>query len=1059
MKLTALTVRNGVTALMVFLIIIGFGLFSLARLRLDLYPDISFPTVMVLTTYTGASPEDVETLLTRPLESAVSGVKGVKEVRATAKQGSSLIETRFDWGQDMKQAETDVRRALDMVERLLPEDADKSMVFAFDPSMQPIIQFVLRGPYPLDELRRIAEREIEPRLVRLPGIAAVEIEGGLQREVRVELDPVKVAAFGLDVNQIVGAVYRENSQVPGGSVQQGSLEFTIHAAGKYRDVQEIGEVVIGAKVGHAGPVPLRLKEVARIDDTFTESQRILEAGGEPAVWVRVRKQSGANTVLASRAVMEALPGIKRAAAADIEFQRVFSQAEFINASLGNLSSTGMLGVGITFVVLLLFLRHVRSSLIVASSIPLSVVATFAVMDQAHMTLNILSMAGLALAVGMLVDNSIVVLENIFRLREEGLSPWAAAVQGASTVWIAVSGSTLTTIVVFVPVLFVPGIAGVLFRDMSITICFSLTVSLLVSLTFIPWLASRLLGARRGQQAIQRASSRGRFFVRLYAYYDRSLRWTLGHRWVVGVTMVGLVGVTAALATIMPTEFIAKNDQSFLFISAEAPVGSSLEEGHKAASAVAKVVEQVVQPHERELIAMDVGIAKGFVALFSKGVHAGTVMVRLTPPDKRKRTQAEIEDALRLAFKTLPGIKASVSMPFDVMGGQGDIEIQLLGHDLETSRQTGLELRDRLLAMPEMAEVTFSMDDQRPEVRVRFDRRKLGELGISSAAVGTALGAYFQGKLAGRYEEGGDEFDILVRYGKAHRLDIDEIRKMPISTPAGGVVLLGNVADVSLGLGAVDITRLDQGRVTRLFCFLREHYNDARGREVRKDLGTSIERVDKILQGHAWPKNFSYTIGGSAEDFLTSFRYLALALLVSVVLVYMVMASQFESLRQPFVIIFTVPLAGIGVMLTFLATRSNFDVAALIGVIMLVGIVVNNGIVMVDFADQLRRTGLDRTEAVVRAAQIRMRPVMMTSLTTILGMVPMALQIGEGSAGWAGLAKAVMGGLTFATLLTLFVVPTMYTIFASKTYEPPPHTDGTEAQRDGLHVSPASSGAT
>lgn len=1032
MNIAGPAVRNAITTTMIYLMLVGFGLFSLGRLQLDMYPDISFPTVIVLTQYTGASPEDIETLVTRPIEGAASSVKNVKEVHSTSKQGTSLVEVRFEWGKDMEQAETDVRRKLEMIESLLPEDAEKSTIFAFDPALMPVVMLTVTGPYPLDELRRIAERDIEPKLVRLPGVASAEIDGGLEREIRVELDPGKVSALGLDVNQIVAQVYRENSQVPGGSIQQGALDFSIQAKGKYQKVAEIGEVVVGLKATHAGPVPVRLKEVAKVLDTYCESERILEADGAPAVFVIVNKQSGANTVLTARAVMDALPTIKRSAAADIDFKLVFSQADYINAALGNLSSTAMMGVVITFLVLLAFLRHIRSSLIVATSIPVSVIATFAVMDQAHMTLNILTMAGLALAIGMLVDTAIVVLENIFRLREEGKDPYHAAVEGTRTVWIAVSGSTLTTIVVFVPVLFVPGIAGVMFKDMSITICFSLTLSLVVALTLVPMAASRLLGTRRGNREIVR-TSRGRG----YRWYEGALRWLLGRRWVVAVALVTMIAVTAGLAVLVPTQFMAQDDQSMVEMTVETPVGSNLEETHRAVREVSRRIEQLIPPEERRLITTDVGLGKGFVAIFAKGVHAGSLQIPLVAPEKRQRSQAQIEESLRKALGNLPGIKVKVGPAMDMLGAASDIEVQLRGHDLEVARTVGLELMDRFRAMPEMAEVTFSLDEQKPEARVRFDRQKLGELGMSAAAVGSAISTHFMGKVAGSYAEGGDEYDILVRYGKEHRLDLEELRTMPLSTPAGSVVPLANVAKIEMGLGPVDITRLDQGRITRLNLKLKDSYRAADGSTAAKDLGRAIRRVDGTLKGYAWPKDFSYNIAGTAEDFTTSFQYLGWALLVSVLLVYMVMASQFESLREPFIIIFTVPLAAVGVMLTFLVTRSNLDIPSLIGLIMLVGIVVNNGIVMVDFGNQQRAAGHERLEAIVRAALIRMRPILMTSLTTILGMLPLALGIGEGSAGWAGLAKAVMGGLTFATFLTLFVIPTMYTLLAPKHYQPPP----------------------
>lgn len=1038
MNLAELSVRRGITVAMVYLMVVGFGVFSLMRLQLDLYPDITFPTVVIITNYTGASPEDIETLISRPIEGAVSAAKDAEEIRSTSKQGSSIIEVKFDWGKDMEAAETDVRRKLELIKGTLPDDAGDPMVFAFDPSMQPVVMMMISGPYPLDELRRIAERDIEPRLVRLEGIASAEVAGGLEREIHVQLDPLKLAAFQLDVNTVVGAVFRENSQTPGGSIEQGKLDFTIQTEGKYRKVQDLGQVVVGMKVTPQGPVPIRLGEVADIQDSFYESQRILEVDGVPAVWVMARKQSGANTVRASEAVINALPEIKRSTAADINFGVIFNQADFINASLGNLSSTGVLGIVITFVVLLVFLRSIRSSLIVASAIPISVVATFAVMDQSKMTLNVFSMAGLALGIGMLVDNAIVVLENIFRLRQEGNDIQKASIHGATTVGLAVTASTLTTVAVFVPVLFVPGIAGVLFKDMAITICVSLGLSLLVSLSFVPFASSRLMGSLRGEKAIARAQSKD-ILIPVRRLYDRSLHAVLARRWMVVVALVVSVAITAVLAITLPTEFVAQDDQSMVFVSVETPIGNNLGETYRLLREVQKRIEATIKPEERKLVALDVGVGKGFVAIFAKGVHAGLFRVALVSPEKRHRTQAQIEAAVRTELAKVPGIKYTVAMPFSMMG-EGDIEVEIRGHDLVTSRKIGLELRDQLRKLPDMAEVNFSMDDQKPEVRVRFDRSKMAELGLSSATVGGAISTYFMGKLAGRYSEGGDEFDIVVRYGKESRLDIDELRRMPIATPRGPMVPLANVADLTVGLGPVDIVRKDQERISRLTCYLKSDYVDPNGKAQRKDLGSSIGRVRGELDKYPWPKEFSSFVGGVAEDFQTSFKYLGLALLVSVFLVYMVMASQFESLREPFIIMFTVPLAMIGVVLTFVLSRSTLDISALIGVIMLVGIVVNNGIVMVDAANQLQEEGLSRRDAIQKAALTRLRPILLTSLTTILAMIPLALGIGEGAAGWEGMAKAVIGGLTVATFLTLYVVPTMYTVFGRQSPRlptPPP----------------------
>jgi HAE1 family hydrophobic/amphiphilic exporter-1 len=890
--------------------------------------------------------------------------------------------------------------------------------------------FTVSGNHPLDELRRIAADEVTPRLERLPGVASAWAEGGLDRQIHVVLDPAKVAAFGLDATQIVGAVYRENTQVPGGTVEQGSLEFNIQTRGKYQSVEEIGEVVVAMARTEAGPVPVRLKQVAEVEDTFLESQRVLEVDGVPAVWVFVQKQSGANTVRAAEGVLAAFPEILEEVAADVEFKVIFNQAEFINLALGNLSTTALFGVLITFVVLLFFLRNMRSALIVATAIPLSVIATFGVMDWQGMTLNVLSMAGLALAVGMLVDNAIVVLENIYRLREEGLEAWPAAIQGARSVSTAVVASTLTTVSVFVPVLFVPGIAGVMFRDMAVTICFSLIVSLIVALTFIPLAASRLLGGEKAAAKLEKAWAKDPFRG-IRGLYGETLDKTLRNRWTVGVGLVSLILIAAVLAVMLPTEFVQQNDQALIFVQAEAPIGSNLDESYDIMKEVSTRIEDAVPEEARKMVALDLGVGEGFVAMFAKGVHAAVFRVPLVTQGNRDVTQQELEEKVRDALAEVPGVTATVAMPFDAMGGSGDIEVQIRGYDLETSRQIGLELKERFLAEPEVSEAVFSMAEQKPEVRVTFDRIKMAELGLSTAAVGNAISTFFMGRLAGRYAEGGDEHDIVVRFGKEHRLDVSELRRMPVVTPIGVSVPLDNVADVSIGLGPVDITRLDQQRVTRLTLTLAETYVGADGSSGRKDLRGSIGRVRETLDAYNWPDGFTYFIGGTAEDFMESFMYLGLALILSIFLVYMVMASQFESFRQPFIIIFAVPLAAIGVVLMFTITRSTMDMSAMVGAIMLVGIVVNNGIVMIDAANQMRHRGMGRLEAIAAAARIRMRPVLMTSLTTIMAMVPLALEIGEGAEGWGGMAKAVIGGLLVSTFLTLFVVPTMYTFFARK----------------------------
>jgi hydrophobic/amphiphilic exporter-1 (mainly G- bacteria), HAE1 family len=846
MSLSSLSVRRGVTFGMIYLVVIGFGLYSLSRLQLDLYPDITFPAVMIITTYTGASPEDVEKLITRPVEGAVSAVKGVESVKSDSKQGSSVVTVEFDWGRDMDQAETDIRRKLDLVEGLLPDDADKPLIFAMDPSMQPVVILMMSGPYPMAELRDIAEDDIVPMLERLNGVASAEVAGGLKREIHVTLDPLRVEAFGVDVNAVLGGIYSENLQEPGGSIEQGSLDFTIQAEGKFQSVEEIGEVVVGMRLTADGPKPLKLKEVAEIKDGFAESSRIIEVDRVPSVWVAARKQSGANSVKTAGNIISALPSITKAAGVDIEFKTLFNQADFINLSLGNLSTTALAGVGISFIVLLLFLRNVRSAAIVSTAIPLSVIATFFVMDQAGMTLNVISMAGLALAVGMLVDNAIVVLENIFRLRQEGLAIRKAAMQGAGEVGVAVTASTLTTVAVFVPVLFVPGIAGVMFRDLAVTICFALSVSLVVALSFIPLAASRVLGTPRAGRLLDRATSR-HGFDGFRNGYGRFLDWVLRHRWVVALALLALLGMTGLLATLMPTSFMAQGDHSHLELSVETAIGNNLEQTQKEVREVEDVIASAIPDADRRMIAGNIGMAEGFGAIFSKGIHAAGFWIPLVNAGKRETSQQAYEDKLRVVLARLPGIKSKVGPRFDITGSGGDIDLEIRGHNLEIMRQVGETLKEQLMTLEEMAEIDFTYEDQKLQLNVEYDRAKMADLGLTTQAVGKAISTYFKGSIAGRYSEEGDEYDILVRYGKSHREDINELRRMPVVTPKGGVVTLANIARIERALGPVSISRKDQERMTTLICKLKDEFVAEDGTTRRKDLGSAIARVESVLE--------------------------------------------------------------------------------------------------------------------------------------------------------------------------------------------------------------------
>jgi HAE1 family hydrophobic/amphiphilic exporter-1 len=1004
-KLAELAVRFRVTFLMIYLAVIGAGIVFGVQLNLDMYPDISFPMISVITTYGGASPGDMEELVTRPLEEVCAAVEGVKHVSSESRDGASILMVEFEWGTDLDQAETDIRRNLDFVREILPADATEPIVFAFDPSMQPVMIFGVAGPYDQARLREITKSEIEPRLERAPGVASAEAFGGLEREIHVEVLPDRLAAAGISVNQLVGALRMENVQIPGGAIIHGDRQLGIQTKGTFLTVDEIREVVVGV----AGGVPVRLRDVAEVKDTVAEQTRFIRANRQPAIQLIVRKQSGANTVDAVRAIEEALPELEEKLPEGVELRKIFSQADFIRDSLGNLGTTGLLAIAMAVIVLLVFLRSPLASVIIGVGIPVSLLVTASIMYAADITLNIISMAGLALAVGMLVDNSIVVLENIYRHLELGKSPSEAAVAGASEVATAIFGSTLTTIAVFVPVLFVPGIAGAMFRDMALTICISLAASFLVAITLIPLAAATLI--RKGPKT---ATST---LIRVYSALQRPVLRRRGGR-VAFFALAWLLLLSSVFLIVkVGTDFFPKQDQGMIFFQVKSQVGSSAEHTDSLASQVEeRIIEEIP---EADFVMTDVGMDEGFAAMFSEGQHTGLLRIRLTPLSERNRRQQELEEQIREIGENVAGLDAQVFQPFSAMGGS-DITVKIIGHDLATAREVGTDIKRIVKDIEGSEDVTFSLEESMPEYRVYYDRKLISRLGLTTAEVSNTVSSFFQGTIASIFREDGQDYNIRVRAPRPFRENPQNLGDLLVSSPLSGTIPLRSIASISEQSGPVKITREDQQRMVTV-----------ETNSVSQDLNALISRIEERLDAYDWPEGFRYEIGGSAEDFLESFQFLIIAFGVAMVLVYMVMASLFESLRTPFVIFFTIPLGMTGVGIALFATGTVLSVVALIGVVILVGVVVNNSIVLVDHANQLRGEGLTRLDAVSEAGRRRVRPILMTTLTTSLAMVPLAMEIGSGAESWSPLARVVIGGLLMATLITLFIVPIIYVWLGGK----------------------------
>ncbi|MBW2277941.1 MAG: efflux RND transporter permease subunit, partial [Deltaproteobacteria bacterium] len=860
-KLAELAVRFRVTFLMIYIGVLAAGIFFGSRLKLDMWPDITFPMISVVTTYTGASPEDIEQLVTRPLEEACAAVEGVKHINSESRDGASMLLVEFDWGTDLDLAETDIRRNLDWVREYLPDDATEPIVFAFDPSMQPVMIFGVSGPYDMAKLRQITKREIEPYLERAPGVASAEAFGGLEREIQVEVLPDRLAAAGISVSQLIGALRMENVQIPGGAVVHGDRELTIQTKGAFTTVDEIREVVVGV----AGMVPVRLRDIATVRDTVAETTRIIRANEKPAILLIVRKQSGANTVKAVEAIENALPGLEKQLPEGIKLGKIFSQGDFIRDSLGNLGMTGLLAIGMAMVVLLVFLRSVRASIIVGVAIPFSVLATFSIMYAVDVTLNIISMAGLALAVGMLVDNSIVVLENIYRHLEMGKDADRAAVDGASEVATAIFGSTLTTIAVFVPILFVTGIAGAMFRDMALTICISLGASFIVAITMIPLAAATFI-----HQGPKRSESK------LVAAYSVLQRGVLGRRTTrVAFSIFALAALVGSvmLIFVVGTDFFPRQDQSMIFYQVRSQVGSSVEHTERVAQQLEELVRDGVP--ESDLLMLDVGMDEGFTAMFSEGKHTGLFRIRLKPLADRIRRQPEIEEQIRELAATVPGLDGEIFEPFNAMGG-ADVTVKIIGHDQKTAFDLGREVERTLKKVEGARDVAFKLPEAKPEYLVRYDRQLISRLGLTSAEVSSTVSAFFQGTIASVFREGGEDYNIRVRAPRRFREAPSNLADLTVVSPISGSLQLRSIATIEEHGGPVKITREDQQRMVTV---------DANSAD-KADLDAFIERVDEGLSKIKWPKGFKYYVGGSAEDFKETKEAMGAAVIVAMMLVFM-----------------------------------------------------------------------------------------------------------------------------------------------------------------------------
>jgi len=1019
MNVSGFTVHRPVFTIMIALIVILLGLVALVRLPVDLMPDISYPTLSISTDYANASPEEIEELITRPIEEAMSAVPGVEEVSSNSVEGSSNVRVTFVWGTDLDAAANDIRDRLDRVISTLPEDADRPMLRKFDLASFPIL--ILGASSHLDPVktRQIIEDDVKYRLERVPGVAAVDIWGGLQREIHVNLDPVKMNALSIPLDTILSHVKEGNVNIPAGTIDKGNFEITVRTPGEYTDLRQLGDTVVAVRQG----VPIPLREIATVEDSWQKLTRSVRVNGDPGIRLSINKQSGKNTVEVAGAALAELERINRDIP-QIKIIPIIDTSDYIKRSIQSVGSSAIYGGILAVFVLLLFLRNIRSTIVIAVAIPVSIIATFALLYFGQFTLNIMTMGGLALGIGMLVDNSIVVLENIYRMREGGVLPEKAAIDGAEEVTPAIIASTLTTMAVFLPLVFVKGMSGVMFKQLSVVISFSVFCSLVVAITVVPMLSAKILPSTpRKTNASLTLGERignacGRWLSRLEDGYKKILHVALSHRILITGCALLVLGGSILLAKYIGVELMPSSDESEVRVNGEMQVGTRLD----LVDEKFKEIEQIVRQSVPELKSMVTSI--GGSAWRSRGSHVGDLRIALKNQSERKRSSEQIAADLRKKLKNIPGMmirtRAGQGLFILRMGtsSQDKVEVEIRGHDLDTAALLAEEVQKAVESVAGITDTKISRESGSPEELIDIDRQKAADMGLTVSKIAGALQTIISGTTSGYYRQGGDEFAILVKLSNADKMDLRDILDLTITNANQEPVVLRNVVHVVPRSGPVMIERKDQERIITVSA-------DLTGR----DMGSVLSDIQEKLQTIPVPRDFAITLGGDYEEQQKAFRELMLSCVLALILVYMVMACQYESLRDPFVVMFSVPLAAIGVILMLFFTYTTFNIQSFIGCIMLEGIVVNNAILLVDHTNLLRRRDqMPVREAIEEAGRRRLRPILMTALTTIIGLLPLALGLGEGGEAQAPMARAVIGGLSSSTLITLVFVPVVYSIF-------------------------------
>lgn len=1014
MNISKISVKRPVAVTMIVLIFVVIGLYSLSMLSMELMPKMELSTALVYTQYPNVGSEEVENLVTKTIESAVSSVPGTKGITSQTSEGSSMIMVEFSSNTNMDKAIQNIKDNIDLISSYLPEDANEPMVMKLDTSMMPAAMMsVSYDGMDLIQTKKFIENNVQNKLEAVEGVASVSVTGAQDRIIEVEVEPDKLFGYGITLNDLVSSITSQNLNLPSGTINNGEKKYTLRTVGKFTSTDEISTVPLVMQNGQI----VYLKDISKIKDTYSEKSTISRLNGKDALAISITAESDANTVEVVDEIVKVLNSLKNQNP-NFHYEMTMEQASYIKDSISSVASNAITGAILAIFILLLFLANFKNSLVIGVAIPVSIITTFIGMYFSGMTLNVVSLGGLALGVGMLVDNSVVVLENIFR-RRNNLNEDAetSSVRGSSEVFGAVVASVITTCIVYVPILFIDNIMAIMFKQLAFTIIFSQAAALIVTYLLVPTLTSKITDNSPNRKLGFILKPFAKFMDKTYTVYEKVLRWTLSHRKSFIASILIIFSISLFVLSLIGMTLMNSTDEGTITVNVELPSGTTLENTNRKTSEI----ENLISKNENvDKIFASVG-SGSMMSLGQSSANSSSITVVLK--EKRNKTTNQVAQEIRNLFADVAGAEITVDVSSTMNMGTGNLEYEFSGTDNDELEEYVLKAEEILSDIEGVTETSTSISEKKPEMQIIIDSDKAARYGLSTVVIANTVNNVLKGTTAGNYTENGLEYDIKVKYPDNYTENINELKNLKIRTLTGQWITLSEVADILEKEGYTTLTRIDQKRTVSITAKLYD-----------TDMSTVNKVFEEKMKIYGIPEGISYNTGGEYEIMIDAMLSLLIAIALGILLMYMVMAAQFENLKQPFIIMFTVPLALIGVIWAHIIAGMSLSVVSCIGILMLIGIIVNNAIILIDFINTAKKENpdADDNELIIQAGKTRLRPILMTSITSILGFMPMALALGtSGAEMMQPLAVSLVGGLTVGTALTLFVIPVIYSLFNEK----------------------------